>query len=455
MPEKKKMFAKKQTPQKEVKPLPEPKKQYASIGLPRGMKDTLPMDASYWKAVRNAAERLGESHGFSYIETPIVELTSLFVRGLGKQTDIVEKEMFNFTDQGGEDLVLRPEGTAPVARAYVSHGMLSLPQPVKLFYYGAFFRRERPQSGRSRQFHQAGFETLGEAKPVIDAELILVASRFFADLGVPVTVELNSIGDAVCREPYKEKLIAYYRANRNKLCETCKIRLVKNPLRLLDCKEDGCSALRAAAPQVVDNLCEDCKAHFMKVIEYLDEADLAYTLSPHLVRGLDYYTRTVFEIFPEMETEDRTAQSALAGGGRYDGLIEMLGGRPTPAAGFSVGIERTISAMKARNLTPGVAGGKKVFFAQLGEPAKRKAFKIFEELRRANLPVIANFAKDGLKAQMETANAAGVAYTVILGQKEVMDGTVIVRDMEAGIQEIVDAKKLVAELKKKLGLESL
>lgn len=421
--------------------------------LPRGMRDVLPADMAYWLHVRAVAERLGESHGFSYIETPVVEQTSLFVRSLGKQTDIVEKEMFSFTDHGGEDLVLRPEGTAPVARAYVTHGMLALPQPVKLFYYGPFFRRERPQSGRSRQFHQAGFETIGDAKPVIDTELILVASRFFGDLGVPVTIELNSIGDAVCREPYKEKLVQYYRANRNKLCETCKVRLAKNPLRLLDCKEAGCRALKEDAPKIVDHLCEDCKAHFMKVIEYLDEADLAYELSPHLVRGLDYYSRTVFEVFPEMETEERAAQSALAAGGRYDGLIELLGGRPTPAAGFALGIERTISALKARNIPLPGAKTKRVFFAQLGEPAKRKAFRLFEDLRKAGVPVVANFAKDALKAQMELANAMGAAYTIILGQKEVLEGTVIIRDMEAGIQEIVDAKKLVPELKKKLGLE--
>lgn len=421
--------------------------------LPRGMRDVLPVDMAYWLHVRSVAERLGESHGFSYIETPTVEQTSLFVRSLGKQTDIVEKEMFSFTDQGGEDLVLRPEGTAPIARAYVTHGMLALPQPVKLFYYGPFFRRERPQSGRSRQFHQAGFETVGDAKPIIDAELILVASRFFGDLGVPVIIELNSIGDAVCREPYKEKLVQYYRANRNKLCETCKVRLVKNPLRLLDCKEAGCRALKEDAPKIVDHLCEDCKAHFMKVIEYLDEADLAYELSPHLVRGLDYYSRTVFEVFPEMETEERAAQSALAAGGRYDGLIELLGGRPTPAAGFALGIERTISALKARNIQLPGAKTKRVFFAQLGEPAKRKAFSLFEDLRKAGVPVVANFAKDALKAQMELANAMGAAYTVILGQKEVLEGTIIIRDMEAGIQEIVDAKKLVVELKKKLGME--
>lgn len=450
-------FPKKQKPPVKSKEkealLPKPKTPPA-IGLPRGMRDILPADMPYWLRVRAVAESIAEAHGFSHLETPIVELTALFVRGLGKQTDIVEKEMFSFTDQGGDDLVLRPEGTAPVARAYVTHGMFTVPQPVKLFYYGPFFRRERPQSGRSRQFHQGGYEIMGDGKPVIDAELILMCSRFFADLGIPVTVELNSIGDAACREPYKEKLVAYYRAHRNKLCETCKLRLQRNPLRLLDCKEDGCALLRREAPQVVDHLCEDCKAHFMKVIEYLDEADLTYVLAPHLVRGLDYYSRTVFEVYPEIDGDERTAQSALAAGGRYDALIEMLGGRPTPAAGFAVGVERTISALKARNVPVTGPKTKRVFFAQLGEPAKRKAFRLFEELRKAGVPVVANFAKDALKAQMETANAIGAAYTIILGQKEVLDGTVIIRDMEAGIQEIVDEKKLVIELKKKLGIET-
>ncbi len=426
---------------KKVRTVPTPQ-------TPRGMKDILPSEARYWRAVRGAGESLAAAYGFEWIETPILEETGLFVRGVGKQTDIVEKEMFSFIDQGGEEMTLRPEATAAIARAYINHGMLNLPQPVKLYYQGQMFRHERPQAGRYRQFHQFGFETIGEGKPVVDAELIICVHRFFADLGLPVEVEVNSIGTPADREQYREKLVAYYRQHRSALCENCKVRITKNPLRLLDCKEPGCEPLKAGAPQIVDVLGEDSKNHFMKVLEYLDDAEVPYVLNPYLVRGLDYYSHTVFEVFfPAREGANR---ASAAGGGRYDGLIELLGGRPTPGAGFAIGLERTILEMKERGISPIDDMKPIVFLAQLGEPAKRKAFKIFDDLRHAGIPAAAAFAKDALKAQMEVANRMGVKYTLLLGQKEVLDGTIIIRDMEAGIQEIADVHKVTTEIAKKL-----
>lgn len=416
---------------------------------PRGMKDILPGEEKFWSYVRGRADSLSRAYGYEWIETPLVEETALFVRAVGKQTDIVEKEMFSFVDQGGENLCLRPEATASVARAYVNHGMVNQPQPVKFFYIAPMFRHERPQSGRYRQFHQYGAEILGDGKPVIDAELIILGARYFDALGLPVEVRINSIGDVNDRTKYKEKLIAYYRSHRSVLCENCKVRLVKNPLRVLDCKEPGCQSIKEAAPQMLDFLSEENKNHFMKVLEFLDEADISYVVDPHLVRGLDYYTKTVFEYLPKNGDEE-ARQSALGGGGRYDLLVETLGGRPTPAAGFAIGLERVILSLKEQNIEVPEPLKPIVYLAQLGEPAKRKAFGIFEELRRAGIPVVGTFTKDALKAQMEIANRLGVKYTILLGQKEVLDGTIIIRDMDAGIQEIVDVKKIVLEMKKKI-----
>ncbi len=449
--------AKKPTPKTvpaAVAPAPAVKKRSVHTPqTPRGMKDILPSEARYWRAVRTVGERLAAAFGFDWIETPIVEETALFVRGVGKQTDIVEKEMFSFVDQGGDELALRPEATAAIARAYINHGMLNLPQPVKLSYHGPMFRHERPQAGRYRQFHQFGFETIGEQKPVVDAELIICVHRFFADLGLTVEIEVNSIGTPADREQYREKLVGYYRQHRSALCENCKVRLTKNPLRLLDCKEEGCEPLKAGAPQIVDTLSEDSKNHFMKVLEYLDDAEVPYVLNPYLVRGLDYYTHTVFEAF--FPAREGTGRASVAGGGRYDGLIELLGGRPTPGAGFAIGLERAILEMKDRGIQPLDEYRPAVFLAQLGEPAKRKAFRIFDDLRRAGVPASVSFSKDALKAQMEIANRLGVKYTLLLGQKEVLDGTIIIRDMEAGIQEIVDAAKVTGEIVKKLSVRGI
>lgn len=420
----------------------------------RGMRDILPSEQRYWRFVSKKIESLARGYGYDRIDTPIIEETGLFVRSAGKQSDVVEKEMFSFVDKGGENVTLRPEGTASVARAYINHGMFSLPQPVKLYYTGPMFRYERPQHGRFREHHQFGFEVFGDANPVIDAELIMLAYLFYKDIGVKTVAHVNSLGCSTCRPAFMEALVAYYRSKRSQLCEDCKRRLVKSPLRLLDCKDPGCAALKEGAPHIVDLLDEDCKNKLMRVLEFLDDLQVPYVLNPHLVRGFDYYTRTVFEIVYADENEGQPgsqAPVALGGGGRYDNLVEQLGGRPTPACGFGVGLERAILQMKALQIEPPDDSKTEVFLAQLGDQARRKVFALFDDLRNAGIRVSANLSKNALKGQLEAANKLGARFTAIIGQKEVLDGTVLIRDMESGMQEIVDFNKAAADLKKKLG----
>lgn len=423
----------------------------ATPALLRGMKDVLPGEQKYWDAVRNKGAALALAYSYERIDTPVLEDTKLFVRAVGKYTDIIEKEMFSFLDQGEDSVTMRPEGTAPVVRAYINHGMLNQPQPVKLWYTGPMFRYGRPQSGSYRQFHQMGLEILGEAKPAADAELIFLAYTLCKDLGLKVVIQVNSLGHDGCREQYKNELVNYYRSKRSLICDDCKRRLVKNPLRVLDCKEEKCQPVKQGAPQMVDHLCDDDRNHFMKVLEFLDEIDLPYQLNPYLVRGLDYNTRTVFEIFAQSPVDDKISDSALGGGGRYDDLAEVLGGRPTPSVGFAVGIERLILALKEQNVALEEQWKPFVFLAQLGDHAKRKALILFEDIRKAGIQASVNFAKDSLKQQMEIAAKLGVRYTLILGQKEILDGTIILRDMDTGVQEVIDRKKTVESLKKKYG----
>lgn len=421
----------------------------------RGMHDILPREEKYWKTLFHNAEKLAEHYQFGRIETPIMEEAGLFVRSLGKGTDVVEKEMYVFEISEGK-VGLRPEGTAPVVRAYINAGMWNYPQPVKLWYWEQMFRHDRPQAGRYRQFSQVGYEIIGVLDPAADAELILIAYNFFKDIGFPVEVRINSIGLPEERERYKAELANYYRTKKSYLCEDCRKRLLKNPLRLLDCKESQCQPIKDEAPQIVDWLSENSKNYFMKVLEYLDELGVPYTLQPTLVRGLDYYTHTVFEIYPAVAEGEQTsekAQSALGGGGRYDLLIEEMGGREAPACGMAIGIDRTVAVLKQYaeknplNLPKPVYD---IFFAQLGERAKGRALKMIEDLRQSGLKVGFNLFKNSLKTQLELANDLKVPYALIIGQKEVQEGTIIVRDMESGIQEIVDQKKAENLVKKKL-----
>jgi histidyl-tRNA synthetase len=422
----------------------------------RGMKDILFDEYRYWALVTAKAADLAAVYGFRRIDTPILEHSSLYEKSTGKGSDIVTKEMYVFNDKGGDKVALRPEATPGLVRAYIEHGMFNLPQPVKMFWIGPLFRHEKPQSGRLRQHYQFDLEMFGEENPMADAQIILVAYNFFKELQIDVQIQINSIGCDDCREEYLEKLLEFYkeRGRRSKLCNDCRRRILKNPLRMLDCKEDQCQEMRNEAPQIVDYLDDDCREHFIKVLEYLDELDVLYNLNPFLVRGLDYYNRTVFEVWPVIEEgtdeNDVKRQFSLGGGGRYDKLVERMGGRPAPALGFGVGLERTILKIKENGIPLKEDAGRYVFIAQLGEQAKRKALLLFEEMRRAGFNVWQSFTKDSLKAQLEEANRIGAKLSLILGQKEIMDGTIMIRDMESGIQEVIDHKKIHSEVSKRL-----
>ncbi len=429
-----------------------------TISLLRGMKDILPKDQYFWKKMYHTAEDVCDAYGYGYIETPILEDASLFVKSIGRGTDVVDKEMYVFEDRDGSKVGMRPEFTAGVVRSYISHGMLSLPQPTKVWCWGPLFRHDRPQAGRYRQFHSFGCENFGVHDPAMDAETISVAYNFLLDLGIKTNIHINSIGTLEDRQNYIIELVGYLRTKRSYLCENCRKRISKNPLRVLDCKEESCQTVIEEAPQIIDWLSEASKNYFMKVLEYLDEMEIPYVLKSTLVRGLDYYTETVFEIYTEESEEGSPSfseggQSALGGGGRYDLLVEELGGQATPACGFGIGLERVVLAWRKQ-----IEEGKmeiedvnsKIFLAQLGEQARMKSLKIIENLRQEGIIVGHNLGKTALKAQLEIADKQKSAYCLILGQKEVQDKTIIIRDMESGIQEIVDQKKLKTELDKKL-----
>ncbi len=417
----------------------------------RGMKDILFDEYKYWDLLKKKAIELAKVYGFRRVETPILESLELYERSTGKTTDIVSKEMYTFIDKSGEKVALRPEATPGLVRAYIEHGMFNLPQPIKMFWLGPIFRHERPQSGRYRQSTQFNLEIFGEANPVADAQLILITYNFFRELQIDVQIQINSIGCQECRQEYIAKLVDFYkeRGKRARLCSDCKKRFIKNPLRLLDCKEDKCIEIREEAPQMIDSLCNDCRDHFIKVLEYLDDLNIPYNLNPFLVRGLDYYIRTVFEIWPS-EDDQQAGQTSLGAGGRYDDLVECMGGRSTPAAGFAIGIDRTILKIKEKNIPLKEEARSDIFLAQLGDSARVKAMLLFEELRRAGFNIQQSFTKGSLKAQLEEANRLGVKFSLILGQKELNEGTILIRDMESGIQEVIDYKKINSEIEKRL-----
>lgn len=423
--------------------------------LVKGFKDILPVDQKYWNFVREKFINISQAYGFQRIDLPILEETGLFVRGVGEGTDIVSKEMFSFKTLGREDVSLRPEGTAGIVRAYVEHGMLNKIKPVKMFYIGPMFRYDRPQTGRYRQFYQFGLEALGSDDPIIDAQLIYLCNQMYKDIGLDIDIQINSIGCDKCRKSYVRALKNYLKKNRSKMCKDCKSRYLKNTLRVLDCKEKKCQELIKDAPQIVDYLCEDCNVHFVKVLEYLEDAEISYILNPFIVRGLDYYNRTTFEIFPK---GDEGSQSALAGGGRYDGLVKNLCGPTTPAIGLSIGLERTINKLREKQEGPGGKKNKEIvnsnrcdiFVAQLGEAARKKALVLFEELRQAGFSVGENISKSALKAQLENSNRRKSKLSIIIGRKEILDKTILIRDMESGNQEIVPEDKIIKVLKRRL-----
>lgn len=412
----------------------------------RGFKDVLPENQKFWNFIYDNVKRNAEDYSYLKIDTPILEDVALFERTIGKASDIISKEMFAFEDKGGDMVVLRPEMTAPVARSYIQHGMLTWPQPVKLWYWGPMFRYDKPQAGRLRQFHQFGFEVIGNDKPDVDAQVILMASTLYKNFGLDVSIQINSIGCPECRQEYIKELKNFL--SDKKMCADCQERLKTNPLRVLDCKETKCQKNLVDVPPIIDHLCADCKDHFVKVLEILDDNAVAYVLNPLLVRGLDYYNRTTFEIY--LADEDIASQNALGGGGRYDYLIEQIGGRPTPAMGFAGGVERVILKLKDKGIEIKEENSGDVFIAQLGTEAKKKCTKLFNQLRKEGIKVRQAFGKKGLTEQMEEANRLNVKYVLILGQKEILDDTIIVRDMDSGVQEIINFEKTIPTVKKKL-----
>ncbi|MFH1401958.1 MAG: histidine--tRNA ligase [Parcubacteria group bacterium] len=417
---------------------------------PTGMHDILSADHGFYQKINDVVKNIAGFYGFEKIDTPILENAELFSRGVGAATDIINKEMFILKTRGGDFLALRPEGTAPAVRAYIEDGFANLPQPIKLWYSGPFFRYEHPQAGRFRQFRQFGFEIFGEQSPVIDAQMIQIFYNILQELKLKnLVIEINSIGDSQCRPYYKKLLSNYFRSRESALCADCRRRLRENPLRILDCKDEKCQPVKAQAPQMIDHLCEFCHKHFKEVLEYLDEIGLPYRLNPYLVRGLDYYTKTVFEIFPEPKDEFQKP-SALAGGGRYDALVKLLGGKDTPACGAACGVERIVELMKTKAIAPKKEIEFKIFLAQLGTLAKRKSLKLIEEFRQKKVMVAESLGRDSLKAQLARANKLGVKYTLILGQQEALEGRVIVRDMKIGRQESVKLDKVVYEIIKRI-----
>jgi len=418
----------------------------AKFQKPTGMHDIIFGDQRYFRSIINIAENIFNYYGFSRIDTPLLEDEDLFLKGVGEATDISEKEMYTLKTKGGDRLALRPEGTASVVRSYIEQGMANRPQPVKLYYVGPFFRYERPQAGRYRQFWQFGLESLGDASPVIDAQVINVLYAILMDLKLKnISIEINSIGDKECRNSYKKMLVKYLKSKSSSLCSDCKRRTKDNPLRFFDCKDPKCQAVKAEAPKIIDNLCEDCHAHFKQTLEYLDELELPYQINPCLVRGLDYYTKTVFEFFVNTKEEKSLA---LGGGGRYDYLVKLLGGKETPAIGAAFGIERIMQAMKDINLVDGFKPKDRVFLAQIGSLAKSKSLVLMESLRKAKIPVVESLGKDSLKIQMAKASRIGSKFIIIIGQKEAIENLAIIKNMETGRQETVPLDQVVAKIKK-------
>ena len=399
---------------------------------PRGTADLLPEEQKYRRYIEAKAVALARSYGYGRIDSPVFEDAGLFVRSVGEGTDIVEKEMYTFEDRGGDLVTLRPEGTAPVCRAYLEHGMHNLPQPVRMYYFCPVFRYERPQAGRFRQHHQFGVEVLGDPNPAVDAEVIELAWRLMHSLGLAdIRLFINSIGDKESRPRYVEELKSYYSRQCDTLCGDCRNRLERNPLRLLDCKVESCRAIGEEAPRSVDHLDPDSLDHWEKLQEYLAAMEIPYQVDHRLVRGLDYYTRTVFEIQPV----EAGAQSTICGGGRYDGLIEQLGGRPTPGIGFGSGLERLTLNLKRSGVEVPDEPAPSYLVANVGEAARRPALELASRIRRAGAGAMLSSGARALRGQMRQANALGIPYVIILGDDELSRGEVVIRDMQTSTQE--------------------
>ncbi|MBN1783075.1 histidine--tRNA ligase [bacterium] len=408
--------------------------------LPKGTRDILPEEQPYWAHLNAVIREITDVYQYARLDVPVFEETALFQRGVGEATDIVEKEMYTFTDKGQNSITLRPEFTAGVIRSYIQNGMSSLPTPVKVWSTGPVFRYERPQSGRFRQFHQFNAEAIGDKDPVLDFEIMDMAFRLYQRLGFQkLSFQLNSIGCPECRPVYLGRLVDYYRGHTAQLCEDCKKRLDKNPLRLLDCKQDMCQPVIAGAPPIVQHLCDECNRHFKALCLYLDSLNRPYTLNHRLVRGLDYYTKTVFEVW----AEGIGSQNAVCGGGRYDGLIELLGGQPTPSVGFAAGLERIVMMMQQQQIpVPGLPGPV-IYFACQHQEAQKQALIYLSGLRDSGIAGLVGLGGRSFKAQFREANRRQARYVVTLGDTELGSSSVLIKHMETGDQETIQGDQLI------------
>jgi histidyl-tRNA synthetase len=426
----------------------------------RGTKDILPDEQRYWQWVISTFQETAENIGFQRIETPLFEYAHVFTKGVGATSDIVEKEMFevkrlakNTGDESEKDImILRPEGTAAVVRAYIQHGMQTWPQPVRLYYIESMFRYDRPQKGRYREFHQLGLEYFGDSDPAADAMIIMLQWRLFQKLGLidGIVFNLNSLGDETCRPKYRKKLKAYFDGYKDQLCEDCQRRLDTNPLRILDCKNESCKKIAANAPVLLDELCVACKTHLETLLEYLDELGVPYNINPHLVRGLDYYNRTAFEV---VDVSDTGRQTSINGGGRYDGLVKLYGGKDTPAVGVGIGIERLIEKLQERGIEPPVQNHIRMTVIPLGDKAKKSGLKLLDTINGWGIGATGAFAKESLNSQLKYADKVGAKLAIIIGAREVFDKTVILRDMKTGVQDTINLDLLEETVRDRLQIK--
>ena len=424
------------------------KKEKIVFKSPKGMRDILPADSFYWEKVYGEIKKVADIYSYFKIGTPIIESSEIFERTLGTVSDVIEKQMFFVKSRGQESLVLRPEGTAPVMRAYIENGLDRMPQPSKLYYEGPMFRYEQPQAGRLRQFHQVGFEVIGgESDPVYDAQVILVINKLLGNLKIKnLITEVNSMGCKTCRQNYKKKLLVFYKDKKGELCEDCDKRLNVNPLRLLDCKV--CIALKEKAPIILDYLCKGCQNHFQQVLEFVEELKIPYKLNNYLVRGLDYYNKTVFEVFNEGDS----GKLAIASGGRYDALSEFLGVKSISAVGGAIGIERVIEMIRddeEKELNR-VSRKKQIFFVYIGDTSKKKSLPLIDILLNSGFRVLEALGKESLKSQFRLADKEKIEWALIFGQREAFEESIILRDMKTGVQETIALKDLVEKLRKRI-----
>ena len=415
---------------------------------PRGTKDITPKDAYKWNYVENKFREICSLFGYEEMRTPVFEHTELFKRSVGDTTDIVQKEMYSFTDKGGRDITLKPEGTAGVVRAFIENKLYADTQPTKLFYITPCFRYERPQAGRQRQFHQFGIEALGSDKPSLDAEVIALAVQFFTEVGLKdLAVSINSVGCPTCRAEYNARLKEYLDAKSDVLCETCLERKDKNPMRVIDCKNPHCKENLQDIPFMIDHLCEDCKDHFDKLQTYLKEMDINYVVDKTIVRGLDYYKKTAFEII----SNDIGSQSTVCGGGRYDGLVEMLGGpKGISGIGFALGAERLLLTLENNNIEIENPKSTDIYIATIGDAAKTKSFKLIKDLRSNHISADNDHLDKSLKAQFKYSDKLNAKYTVVIGDDELANDTATLKNMKTSEQTTIKLSELVDELKKRL-----